>query len=383
MLRLSTYLRNARRADERGIALTLALLAIVVMGAMVTGTLILGRLDMAGGRSMTMTRQASEATEAGLTDVMANWPRAYNDLAIGTDTTLATVTLGTNLRYTPQLIRLNGGHYLLRVRGDRLGAAGQVLATQSLSRFVRLFIPQLDIQAALTARGNVTIRGNARVDGNDRIPPGWGGCTTGPAKAGVRTDSTTTVSGPVAVVGSPPQVTMDPTVVDSIFLNPFALLTPYATKTLAGGSWNGMDPSLTGGPPVCNESDPSNWGEPYRPPTAGAVPDCYTYFPIVLLNGSTNVQNGRGQGILLIDGDFSMRGNFEFDGIIIATGMFSSQGTGNKVTGAILARLADQFSPTASGNPNVLYSSCAVNRALQYSAHAVALWDRSWAQRYQ
>jgi len=172
-------------------------------------------------------------------------------------------------------------------------------------------------------------------------------------------------------------------VVDSIFSTPFALLSPYATKTLAAGSINGMVPTVTGTPSVCDELDPLNWGEPYRPPAVGAIPECYSYFPIVLVNGSANVQNGRGQGILLVDGDFDMRGNFEFNGIIIATGMFASHGTGNKVSGAILAQYADQFSPTASGDPNVLYSSCAVHRALQYSAHAASLGERSWAQRYQ
>jgi len=364
-------------------ALTLALIVIVVMGALVTGTMILGRLDMLGGRMTTLTRQSSEAAEAGMAEVMASWPRAYNDLAIGTDTTLATVTLAGNVRYTPQLIRMTGGHYLLRVQGDRLGASGQVLATSSLSRFVRLFIPSLDIQAALTARGNITIRGNARVDGNDQVPPGWSGCNLAPPLAGVRTDSTTTTSGPIGILGNPPQVTMDSTVVDSIFVSPFALLAPFATKTLSGGSLNGMAPMLTGTPPVCDEANPLNWGEPYRPPTAGAIPACETYFPIILTSGSVNVQNGRGQGILLVNGDFEMRGNFEFDGIIIATGAFSTQGTGNKVTGAILAHFADQFSPTASGNPSVLYSYCAVHRALQYSAHAAALGERSWAQRYQ
>lgn len=376
--------RLARRpGNERGMALTLALFALVIIGAMITGTMVLGRLDMTGGRMASLSKQANEAAEAGLAEVMARWPREFNMIGVGVDSVLPTVTLGGNLRYSPVLTRMNGGHYLLRVQGERLGASGQVLTSRLLARYIRLFIPTLDIRAALTAQDNITIRGHARVDGFDNIPTGWLGCLPGAPLAGVRTDSTTTVSGPIAVTGNPPQITSDPTVVDSIFTTPFNLMAPYATLSLAPGSYNGMAPVASGTPLACDVTNSNNWGEPYRPPTSGVVPACYSYFPIILINGATNVQNGRGQGILLVNGDFQMRGNFEFDGIIISTGMFSTQGTGNKVTGAILARYADQFSPTASGNPVVQYSSCAVTRALQYSAHAVPLGERSWAQRYQ
>ena len=383
-MRLPSRDRISLPADERGIALTLAILAIVVIGALVTGTLVLGRLDMTGGRMSHLGRQAHEAAEAGLAEVLANWPREFNMITVGVDSVLPSVSLGGNLRYSPRLYRMNGGAYMLRVVGDRVSPAGAVLATRSAARYVRLFLPELDIQAALTARGNVTIRGHARVDGNDHVPPGGAGCPPlGPAKAGVRTDSTTTVSGPIAVTGSPPQRTNDPGVVDSIFMDPFGQLAPYATLSLAAGAYNGMTPSVTGTPSVCNVSDPNNWGEPYRPPTPGAVSQCQSYFPIVLINGNANVQAGRGQGILLVNGDYDMRGNFEFDGIVLVTGAFATHGTGNKVSGGVLAHFADQFSPTASGDPEMDYSSCAIARALQNSAHAVPFGERSWATLYQ
>jgi hypothetical protein len=369
--------------DERGMALTLALLAIVVIGALIGGTFAFGLLDMNGGRMANYGRQAGEVAEAGLAEVLANWPREFNQMAVGTDSVLPTVTYGGNVRYSPRLYRMTGGHYLLRVQGERLGGGGQVLTRREVGQYIRLFLPTLDIRAALTATGNVTIRGSASVDGNENPPGGWTGCPAGAPVAGVRTDSTTTTSGPIHVTGSPATITSDPTVVDSIFTTPLATLIPYATKTLAGGSYNGMAPVVSGSPSVCNTANSMNWGEPYRPPTAGVVPQCYTYFPIILVNGSVTLQSGRGQGILLVTGDVSLRGNFEFDGVIITDGALSTQGTGNKVSGGILAHYADSFSPTASGNPDVLYSSCAIHNALQYSAHAVPLGQRAWSQRYQ
>jgi hypothetical protein len=174
---------------------------------------------MTGGRMASYSKQAEEAAESGLADVLAGWAREFNQVAVGLDSVFPTVMLRSSLRYSPVLSRMSGGHYLLRVQGERLGAAGQVLSTRLLSRYLRLFIPGLDIQAALTARGNVTIRGHARVDGNDNVPPGWAGCPPGTSNAGVRTDSTTTVSGPIAVTGNPPEITMGSTVVDSIFMS--------------------------------------------------------------------------------------------------------------------------------------------------------------------
>src|SRR5262245_49901306 len=159
--------RPADRADERGMALLLALIAIVVIGALVMGAFTTGRGDMQGGRMSSFNRQAFEVAEAGMSDVLAQWDKQYDRMAIGPDTALATVSMSPSLRYSPILTRMSGGHYLLRVRGERLGTAGQVLATRSLSRFVRLFVPELDIQAMVTAQGLVRVRGNTDVVGFD------------------------------------------------------------------------------------------------------------------------------------------------------------------------------------------------------------------------
>ena len=59
--------------NERGIALMIALLAIIVIGALVSGTFYAGRMEMQSGRNALYTGQATEAAETGLTDAFASW----------------------------------------------------------------------------------------------------------------------------------------------------------------------------------------------------------------------------------------------------------------------------------------------------------------------
>jgi hypothetical protein len=139
-----------------------------------------------------------------------------------------------------------------------------------------------------------------------------------------------------------------------------------------------MTPTVTGSPARCDGTNTLNWGEPLAAPAAGVVSQCQDYFPIIYSPGSMVVNTGRGQGILLVGGDLNIQGNFIFDGIVIVLGSLQTAGTGNKVTGAVLT--AGQ-SISIVGNPDILYSSCAIARALQYSVRAAPLRDRSWVQR--
>jgi cytoskeletal protein CcmA (bactofilin family) len=89
----------------------------------------------------------------------------------------------------------------------------------------------------------------------------------------------------------------------------------------------------------------------------------------------------RGQGLLLIEGDLEITGNFEFTGLIVAKGGIKIAGTGNKITGALLAQDVDIGDKNSiSGNTTLQFSSCALNKAIQGSAFAEPLAYRSWAQ---
>jgi hypothetical protein len=383
-------------ADERGIALLIALLAIIVIGALVTGTFFAGRMEMQSGRNAVYTGQATEMAETGLTDAFASWNSDWNGFDPGGDSVLTTVypySGGTpadnSLRYTQTVRRMAAGLYLVKSRGEKLDASGNIMATRLLARLGKLIPPWVDVEAAVTSKGNVTVSGNNdRIDGHNNVPLGWAGCSpTAPDEAGIRTNGTVSTNGSPTIDGDPPRRTNDPTVVDSLFQNPYAALLPYATITFNGDpALNGMGPSTTGSPARCNTGDNLNWGEPGRAgfPIAGSAPltpECQNYYPVISAPGGLKVQYGRGQGVLLVGGDLEVRGNFEFDGLIISLGTVTTSGTGNKLTGALFAnntQIGDLT--TFAGNPTVLYSQCAVATALRGTAKGFPLTQRSWAQ---
>jgi hypothetical protein len=372
--------------DERGIALALALLAMVVIGALVAGTVYIGRLEMTAGRNTVASLKAAEVAEAGLTDAFLNWDTNWNSL-----TSLETAVAGpttpsgvAGVHYSQKVTRLGGNLFMVEATGERVGPTGLVLASRKLGRLARLVTPEFEIEAAVTAKGNVTVAGNTTIDGNDHIPPGWGGaCAIKAPKAGIRSSGTVNTLGLPTIVGAPPMNQNDGTVVDSIFQQPFDELLPFATITIpAGASWNGMEPTTMGSPARCDKSNALNWGEPLR--GGGSVPECASYFPVIYSSGDVKVQAGRGQGIMLIAGDLEIRGNFEFDGIILVLGEVKTTGTGNKITGAVLSKNAQIGDVTGfGGNPTARYSSCAIENALRHASNGIPLARRSWAQRWQ
>jgi hypothetical protein len=303
---------------------------------------------------------------------------------VDTPQALAAVTVGRT-RYTPFITRLNGQLFLVAARGEQLNGGGDVLSRRMLGTLARLAPTDVDVQAAVTSKGTVTVGGNSTVDGNDHIPAGWTSCPAlGAPKAGVRTDGVVNTGGAATTLGNPPERENDTTVVDSLFTNPFNELKTLTTLTLSNLNVNGMAPTTTGTPLRCNRTLEVNWGEPwYNPPMAGAVTQCQQYFPVIYRNGDLKLQNGRGQGVLLVEGNLELRGNVEFTGLIIVRGELKTNGTGNKVTGGVLAQNADLGDLTSLiGNPVVNYSACAISKALNGSAIVRPLTERSWAQLY-
>jgi hypothetical protein len=370
--------------NERGIALALAVFALVVIGAIVAGTVFAGRLEQRGGQNTIYAGQAFEAADAGLASTVATWPKSFNSLAVGDSATITETQLGgTSGAYTRgKVVRMSDMTFLIRSLGEARTTSGVILADRLLGQLVRLIPTTVDIKAAVTARGTVTVGGNAEVDGHDGIPTGWNGCDPLNDLAGVRTNDTVKVSGSAELDGSPPQQFHDSTITDSLFNKPFDALAANADLVLGNGTYNGIAPTYTGTPARCNQASNVNWGEPW-PIGVTTFPLCTDYFPIIYRDGDLKVTTGRGQGVLLITGNLTVAGNFEFNGLIIAKGGVKSTGTGNKISGAVLASNAELGDLTGFiGNPVVTYSSCAVSKALKASAKAQPFTSRSWAQLY-
>ena len=90
-----------------------------------------------------------------------------------------------------------------------------------------------------------------------------------------------------------------------------------------------------------NRANSLNWGEPWYPAVPATASVCQNWFPIIYRPGNLKLQGGRGQGILLVDGDLELAGGVEFFGIVLVKGRLNTTGNGNKINGAVMARNVD------------------------------------------
>ena len=178
---------------------------------------------------------------------------------------------------------------------------------------------------------------------------------------------------------------MDPSIVDDTFTDfgnlDWSELTALASLEGKNLCENGCPPTVQPNPEVldgvCQFGLPENWGD-IEDPTS----PCGNYFPLIYHAGSFSVQNGMGQGLLLVEGDLTLRGNFTFYGIVIVQGRFATAGTKNAVFGAVLAsNVAIDVDQTITGDSEIHYSRCTVQRSILNNANlsrARPLAERSW-----
>ena len=310
-------MRASRVSNERGVALAVAVFALVVIGALVAATFFAGRLEQQTGQNSVMAVQAGQVAEAALGDAITSTLNAtiLNSLVSGApDSALAdftpTVPSGANPHVTAgrTVRRLANNLFLVTVLGKRTNAAGTVIAQQSLAQLIRLNAAEINVSAGLTALGNVDVKGGAEVSGLDDVPPAWKNqnpavaCPGLQDQAGVRYNNGSVTYKGQAVTGQPPTVN-DLTLTPSSMQSTFNQLKSLATLIITDGNPPAMQPAYTGNPQKCNASVETNWGEPT---VRNDV--CFDYFPIIYRNGDLKLQGGRGQGILLVEGDLTTHG---------------------------------------------------------------------------
>jgi Tfp pilus assembly protein PilX len=371
--------------DERGIALVLAIVALVVIGALVAGTMFVSTAEQRTSVNGLAASKAFEGADAGLQTAIANWSATANTAANGS--TVATgsgnfSSSGASYSYT--VSRLNDQLFLAQSVGSQGGA------TQTLSAVLRLVKVNPSVSAAVTAGGSVSVGGNASIIGTNTPPSGWGSCAPAPDMGGIRSSGSVSTNGNPTITGTPPTVPNDASVNPALFQGPFNQFKQMATIRLTGATgsgnyavFNGMAPSTTGSPARCNRADLNNWGEPLR--TGAYVSECTGYAPIVYISGNAKFNStARGQGVLLVEGDLSIAGGFQWVGLVIATGEVKT-GNGNaQITGALMAQNADIGDQTSfSGTPVVSYSRCALDYVINATAVARPIAMRPWGQMFQ
>jgi hypothetical protein len=372
-----------RLRNERGIALLLTILSLVVVGAIVSGFFMSAMLENRAGQNSRKVEQAFAAAEYGVAETIAQWDVvSWNVLPLmGVDSITGASAAGSG-NYDGTVRRLNNELFLV----DVTGYSGTGQARQRIGAFVKLRSILFDIRAALTTRGPGTIGGNAGLDGSDHVPGGWAACPpAGPAEAGLRVPDEDDIKWTggckgTACVSGDPKVDEDPFIDDDTFFDygdgDWEALKALANKKLPAGNYQNLAPRLDGGGD-CDIGHQQNWGDPLDP-----TGQCGAYYPVIYVNGDMTVNTGYGQGLLLVEGDLSAQGGFEFYGIVVVRGSLKSAGTGNKFHGGVLAANVDLDDNSLIGTVDLLFSRCAIQRAQQAASSGSPLRSRGWVQLF-
>ena len=403
-LRSRPTTRRPLAHGRRGLAMPMALLVLVVLTTLAASAFTAARQTFRGGRNTLIEQRAMAIAEYGLNQQVANWPTQLNlpaprGLAVGrVDSTNVWVAAGDTSRV--RITRLTNMLYHVESIGRASIPNPQLTAQRSVGAILRLAYPTIEPRGAITAGGRVDLQGSAIVDGRDYVPYSWDtsiqwadSLCTGlrgtlmPAIA-VPPGTNQVDSAARNIPSGAPKVIFDPAAADSNTYVRFGTeswnsLTANANIRFTGGAQPGNSIAPLDSAGVCRTSNMQNWGEPFR--GAGHVASCANYFPIIYVDGDLDLQsNGRGQGILLINGNLKLRGTFDWVGLIIVRDDVDRGNGSANVTGAIMARnvnLADGGS-SWTGNQTVRYSKCAVESALRGSAILVRARERSWTQLY-
>lgn len=374
--------------ERRGIALITALFGVVVLAVMMSGMYFTSNQEYRGTRNALVEQRGFAVAEYGLNSEISAWDRSrnvMNTFPIGSvDSNQVYVAAGDTAWV--KVSRLSATTFWVVSEGRANIGVSSLEARRQTSAFVRIAYPTIEPKGAITAAGSVKLQGSATVDGDDVNPAGWTNCDATPVATvpAVTVPPGGTVSyGPPNISSTPP-VAYDSAAADSNTYVRYGSeswnsLTANADIKLAGGVYN-ADLLPVGTATTCDKSGDFNWGEPFRP---GLVVGCYGYFPIIYATGSLHLNgSGRGQGILLVNGDLEINGLFEFFGIVIVRDdILKSLGTA-KVTGAVFAANMTAGDPLSwmTGDQDVQYSNCAVQAALKGSAILVRVMQRHWAQ---
>ena len=368
---------------RKGFALVVAMLAIVVIGAIMVGGQAAASNETLVSESEQYAGLALFAAERGMAQALGTVTRqVYEAIPIDSTEVVLDSTID-NSNFTVSVRRLAGNLYMFSstgsiTRGGRMGSQRTIAAigrTRSLTG---------DFNQAMLVFAGAELKGSVKVSGIDQEPDAWDDCIPTLNKPGIVAKNSDNVETQgAAVIEGNPAVVEDTTISLANFTifgsMTYDDLAEYATKKYVGNtSKTGIAPDTTAAG-VCNTATKDNWGEPLDPDHP-----CHFYFPLIHIAGNLTLGgNSYGQGILLIDGDLDLSGTAAFYGIVVVMGN-TTIGSGNaQINGTLLtANEGEMTNPNElSGNPTIQYSSCAVERAQTLNdmfALAFPIAGRNW-----
>jgi hypothetical protein len=375
---------NSRR---EGFALAAAVLAMLVVGAIVTGGFYAASQEQSITKSSDAGDMALFIAETGLNNtlgaVTASQLTSYALPSTNSFQTSQAVTYGgrTVGTYTSRVYRLSQYIYLVGSTGTVSLAGPYSGASRSVAQLVRFRKADFDNETAFEVYGDLTVAGTSNVNGIDTYYPTWTDCTTKTGTSAVTTntgsDVNTSGGGSITPSGSVTHTTLTSdnfTVFGDMTYNEIASLANFEyahNRTVQPGA------VLSGS--TCVTSNDQNWGDP-----TSLTSSCRLWYPIMHGVGDLSINStGTGQGILLVDGDLSLTGGFTFYGVVVVLGEVKTTGTGGHINGSLYAFGGGDLNSAsfAGGSSLVQYSSCSIERAVTGSsklARAYPVKNRSW-----
>jgi hypothetical protein len=356
------------KARREGFALAGAVLAMVLVGAIVTGGFYAAHQESAITRGTELGDLALYIAEQGLDATQATAQLPTLDAMTVNDTivvfTNQNVSFGGRVvgRYTTNVTRLTNAMFVIRSTGTVTVGGANAGATRTLSTVMKIRRVDFDNETAMQVYGDLNVGGNSSVDGNDTYHASWSGCSLDASTSAVVAQPGATIStqGSGDINGTVTRQAMDSSFFTMFGDVTYAELTRMANIVYNGNANVNPAPTLLG--LQCNKTDQNNWGAP-----TNALHACFNYFPIIHAKGDLSIQsNGRGQGLLLVDGNLDIQGQFAFYGPIVVRGIISVAGTAD-IFGSVIAYGGGNINSDNStiGTSVVKYSSCAIKRATQ------------------
>lgn len=363
---------------ERGATLLLALVVLVIASAAVLMAFTAAFFEWRAGGATGRVQQALATADAGLASVEGGWSPFFDSLPRGQPVQLPSLVLGPSDSAGLTLLPLTRSLYRVSSQGWRITPQGGASAV--LAAFLRLDPPMPQAAAAISAV-DTALMAAGTFRGDDSIPPGWAVRCPPPASAmpGLRVGTGTSWSGSCPGCSGSPAALIDSTLSAALLTrfgpDDYASLALRAAHTLAG-TIPGPQPAVGGSPAACLTADSLNWGEPLA---GGPGSACRGFYPIIHVPGDLRLVGGRGQGILLVDGDLDLAGGAMFAGIVVVRGRLTASGSGGTVLGSVLA---SRVVLAGAGSLLVQFSSCALGRVLEAAGRPMRLGGWSWTQVY-
>ena len=150
--------------NERGLALLVSIMAIIVVGGLLVGTVTAARLENRQAHNTGEMVQAFAVTELGLAETMANWYGGdWNFMDVMEELPISGSAPEGAGSYSGNVRRLSQELFFV----DVTGVSSRGGARQRLGTFVKLQALNVEIEASLTTRGVVRRNGNGAISGMD------------------------------------------------------------------------------------------------------------------------------------------------------------------------------------------------------------------------